>query len=30
VREAMGIDGHAFDAIDLLLPQGALDCRRPA
>ena len=23
----MGIDGHAFDAIDLLLPQGALDCR---
>jgi hypothetical protein len=28
MREAMGIDRHAFDAIDLLLPQGTLD-RRP-
>jgi hypothetical protein len=25
MREAVGIDRHAFDAIDLLLPQGALD-----
>lgn len=27
MREVMGVDRHAFDAIDLLLPQAALDRR---
>ena len=27
MREAVGINRHAFDPIDMLLPQGALDGR---
>ncbi len=27
MREAVGVDGHAFDPIDMLLPQGAFDRR---
>ncbi len=27
MREVMGVDRYAFDAVDLLLPQGALDRR---